>query len=78
MFAAFKDVYPNADKEITHRRDVVEGIIETAENIIGSTIALRPRGESRIIQLLAGDGRLQLVTDSPIPVISLPGEETND
>lgn len=74
-FDAFQKTFPDADTEITYRRDVVEGIIEVAEAIDASAIVFRPRGGARILQWLAGDRSLRLITEADRPVISVPDRD---
>lgn len=71
-FDAFRDTFPDADTETTYRRDVVEGILEVAAEIDPSAIVFRPRGGARILQWLAGDLSLRLITEAGRPVISVP------
>lgn len=52
--------------------DVVETIVETALDAGGTSIAIRPRGGSRIVRLLSGDTASRLVTNPTIPVLVLP------
>lgn len=70
-FAAFREVFPDADTEITYRRDVHEAIIDVAEEVDATAIVFRPRGGSRILQFLAGDLSLKLITEADRPVIAL-------
>lgn len=77
---AFREIVPDADSEIAPGTDVVETIIETAREIGASAIAFHPRGGSRVVQFIAGDRALRLVTDADRPVIALPenSDETDD
>lgn len=63
------------ETRIVYGTDVVERLFETAESVGASALAFRPRGGSRIIRLLTGDTATRLVTDPPIPVVSLPTNE---
>lgn len=55
--------------------DVVKRLFETADEVGGTALAFRARGGSRIVRLLTGDTATRLVTDPPIPVVSLPIEQ---
>lgn len=73
-FAAFKETFPDADTVEVYRRDIVAGIIDAANDIGASAIVFRPRGGARIVQFLAGDRTLRLVTEARRPVIALAEE----
>jgi len=73
-FGAFRETHPDADTKVTYRRDVVEGITEAAADVSASAIVFRPRGGARILQWLAGDRSLRLITEADRPVVSLPGD----
>jgi nucleotide-binding universal stress UspA family protein len=63
--------------EIRYGTDVAETIIHTAHEIDASAIVFTPRGGSRWVRLLTGDVALSLLSDSDLPVITLP-EYSND
>jgi len=67
-------VDPNVDftTEIRYGTDVAETIIDTAHDIGATAIVFTPRGGSRWKKLLTGDVASTLVTESDIPVITLP------
>ncbi len=71
-FAAFREVVPDADTEVTYAREVVSAILTVAREREASAIAFRPRGGSRLVQFLAGDRTLKLVTAADRPVLALP------
>jgi len=70
-FAAFQEVMPDVEAELVYHEDVVGGIVDLAVVVDASAIAFRPRGGSRLVQLLAGDKALKIVTKSDLPVIAL-------
>jgi len=71
-FAAFRALFPDADERVTYDRSVVESTHRTAADVGASAIAFRPRGRNRLVQFLAGDRALRLVTEGDRPVIALP------
>jgi nucleotide-binding universal stress UspA family protein len=70
-FSAFREIIPDIETEIVYDEDVVEGVNDFAVSVDANAIAFRPRGGSRLIQLLAGDKALKLVTKTEPPVIAL-------
>jgi nucleotide-binding universal stress UspA family protein len=74
-FDAFRETFPDAETAITYRRDVVEGIVEVADDLDASAIVFVPRGGARILQWLAGDRSLRLITEADRPVVSIPGAD---
>jgi nucleotide-binding universal stress UspA family protein len=71
-FETFQETFPDANEEVTYRRDVITAIIELADELDASAIAFCPRGGNRIIQFLAGDKALRLITEADRPVLTLP------
>jgi nucleotide-binding universal stress UspA family protein len=77
-FAALRETFPEAAGELAYGRDVVEAILDAAEELDASAIAFRPREGGRLVQLLSGDLSQRLVTDSELPVVALPVDETEE
>lgn len=74
-FDAFRETFPDAETAVAYRRDVVAGILDVADDVDASAVAFRPRDEGRLVRFLSGDRTLRLVTESPLPVVSLPGAD---
>lgn len=74
-FDAFRETFPDAAEHLTYGEDVVETIIDAADDVDADAIVFRPRGESRLVQFLAGDRALRLVTEADRPVVSVPFAE---
>jgi nucleotide-binding universal stress UspA family protein len=71
-FEAVRAVFPNADTHTDYARDVIDAIIQSAEEVGASSIVYHSRGGSRLLQFLSGDRTLKLVTRADRPVIALP------
>jgi len=75
-FGVFSGFFPEIDREVAYRRDVVEAIIDVAADVEATAIVFRPRGGSRIFRFLSGDLALKLITRADRPVVALSEEET--
>ena len=74
-FATFRETFPDAETEITYRRDVVEPIVDVAHDVDARAIVFRPRGGGRVPRGLAGDRPPRLFTEANRPVITIRGGE---
>lgn len=63
------------DIRIVYGTDVVDRLFEEAEATGVTALAFRPRSGSRFVRLLTGDTATRLVTESELPVVSLPDSE---
>jgi nucleotide-binding universal stress UspA family protein len=75
-YAVVRETFPDADTRTAYGRDVVRAIVDVADDVDASAIVFRPRGGARILQFLAGDRSLRLITQADRPVVALP--ETDD
>ncbi|WP_306058847.1 universal stress protein [Natronococcus wangiae] len=60
------------DTQTVYGADVADALFDAATDAKADAIAIRARGGSRIVQLLAGNTTSKLVTDPVVPVVSLP------
>nr|WP_283102282.1 universal stress protein [Haloplanus sp. XH21] len=72
------DIGLDIDTEIRYGTDVAETIIQAAGDIDASAIVFRPRGGSWWLDLLTGDVRDALVTESDRPVVVFPADESEE
>ena len=71
-YHAVHEVFPDAAEHTAYGRDVAATIVAAAAEIDASAIVYRPRGGSRLTQLLAGDVAARLVSNATRPVVALP------
>lgn len=71
-YSTFKMAFPDANTHTDYGRDVVETITNVASDVDATAIVFSSRGGNRIVQFLAGDRTLKLVTEAGRPVIALP------
>jgi nucleotide-binding universal stress UspA family protein len=76
IFSAVEALAAEADVPVETRTlygtDVAEAVIDAAADVDASAIVFTPRGGSHWIDLLTGDVRNSLVTESDRPVVVLP------
>lgn len=60
------------ETQLVYETDVIEGIVDTAEKVDGTSIVFAPRSGGWLTSLLAGDTTNDLLASSPLPVIVLP------
>jgi nucleotide-binding universal stress UspA family protein len=75
-FEAFRETLPDVATEVRYGPDVVDTVLETADDLDATVVAFLPRGGSRFVQLLSGDRTLDLVTAGERPVLALPTPDT--
>lgn len=78
LYTAVRRVFPDAEDHTAYARNVVEAIIDTADEVDASVIAFRSRGGNRLMHFLSGDLSLKLVTTADRPVIALPREDATE
>lgn len=66
------ETFPRAEKHTTYRANVVEGIFDAATEVGATAVAYQAREGNRLLRFLSGDLSLKLVTQPPVPVVSLP------
>ncbi len=71
-FTAFHEEFPDAETRTVYRRNIVDGVLDVADEVGASAIAFHPREGSRLQKFLGGDRTLRLVTEADRPVITLP------
>lgn len=77
-FAVLRNRLGEIETEVRFGADVAETIFAAAADHDVSSIAVTPRGGSRLVRLLTGDVALKLVTESDRPVVVLPDHEDED
>ena len=60
------------ETEIAYGTDVADTIAAKTSELGADLIAISPREASRLSRILTGDTALDLLTDSPVPLIVLP------
>ncbi|UPV74404.1 universal stress protein [Halorussus limi] len=74
-FEATRRTFPDADDRTAYRRDVVEAILDVADDIDASAVAFRPRDSGRLARFLSGNRTTRIVTEADRPVVVLPKGE---
>ncbi|WP_123624105.1 universal stress protein [Halorubrum sp. CSM-61] len=74
-YAAVRTVFPDVHEHTAYARNVVDAILDAADEVDASAIVYRSRGGNRLMQFLSGDLSAKLVTKATVPVIALPREE---
>jgi len=74
-FETVRRTFPDADDRKAYSRDVVEAILDVAEDIDASAITFRPRESGRFARLLSGGRTTKIVTEATRPVVVLPKGE---
>jgi nucleotide-binding universal stress UspA family protein len=71
-FAIVRERLPDATGEVRYGTDVVETILDAAEEVDATATAFRPREGGTIARLLTGDLSARLIREAARPVIALP------
>ena len=74
----FEESFPNADFRLVQSYDVIESIIDTADDVGATSIVYRPRQRSFLSQILSSSQSEELITKSSYPVVALPEPEEMD
>lgn len=75
-FSVARQTFPDAGTKTVYETDVTDGIFRAADASDVTAIAFRPRGGNRLVQFLAGDISMDLITEAPVPVVALPDPDT--
>jgi nucleotide-binding universal stress UspA family protein len=74
-FEAVRQRFPDADDRTAYSRDVVDAILEIADDVDASAITFRPRESGRLARFLSGSRTTKIVTEADRPVVVLPKGE---
>ena len=81
-FAVFREAAEEAgvpvDSEVHYDTDVVDAVFDAADEADATAIVFRPRGGRSVLDLLTGDVRDRIVTESRRPVVVLPQTDESD
>jgi nucleotide-binding universal stress UspA family protein len=83
LFEVFREEFDGdgftLETEIRYGTDIAETVVKAAREIDATAIVFKSRGGSRWVKLLTGDVASELVSNSEIPVVTLPepGGETD-
>ncbi|WP_276259291.1 universal stress protein [Haloglomus litoreum] len=68
----------DVETDIHYDTDVVDGVFDAATEIDATTVAFVPRGGGTLLGLLTGNRTERLVTENPLPVVSLPAPDGDE
>ena len=77
-YKAIRAIFPDADQHTAYARDIVDAILDAADDVEASAIAYQTRGGNRLKHFLSGDLSLKLITNADRPVIVLPETDTDE